>query len=129
MKKNILVVVAHSDDETLGAGGAIKKHSTEGDTVSVISMTNGVGARENSGSTEAEQRVEAANKASEYLVSLKNLNEDTDISYELFNRFGQLDVDKSERVEKNEKQLELPFEKGKKDREDQLKEWANKFWI
>ena len=65
--KNILVVVAHSDDETLGAGGAIKKHSTEGDTVSVISMTNGVGARENSGSTEAEQRVEAANKASEYL--------------------------------------------------------------
>ena len=68
-------------------------------------------------------------KASEYLVSLQNLNEDTDISYELFNRFGQLDVDKSERVEKNEKQLELPFEKGKKDREDQLKEWANKFWI
>ena len=67
MKKNILVVVAHSDDETLGAGGAIKKHSTEGDTVSVISMTNGVGARENSGSTEDEQRVEAANKASEYL--------------------------------------------------------------
>ena len=48
-------------------------------------------------------------KASEYLVSLKNLNEDKDISYELFNRFGQLDVDKSERVEKNEKQLELPF--------------------
>ena len=48
-------------------------------------------------------------KASEYLVSLKNLNEDKDISYELFNRFGQLDVDKSERVEQNEKQLELPL--------------------
>ena len=48
-------------------------------------------------------------KASEFLVSLENLNEDKDISYELFNRFGQLDVDKSERVEQNEKQLELPF--------------------
>ena len=37
-------------------------------------------------------------KASEYLVSLKNLNDSTDISYELFNRFGQFEVDKIERV-------------------------------
>jgi len=33
-------------------------------------------------------------KASEYLVSLKNLNEDKDISYELFNRFGQSEFNK-----------------------------------
>ena len=38
-------------------------------------------------------------KASEYLVSLKNLNEDKDISYELFNGFGQFDVDRIEKVE------------------------------
>ena len=57
-------------------------------------------------------------KASEYLVSLKNLNEDTDISYELFNRFGQFEVEEIQKVEKNEKQLELPFENGKKDRYD-----------
>ena len=37
-------------------------------------------------------------KASEYLVSLKNLNEDKDISYELFNRFGQFEVDRIEKV-------------------------------
>jgi len=37
-------------------------------------------------------------KASEYLVSLNNLNEDKDISYELFNRFGQFEVDKIEKV-------------------------------
>ena len=37
-------------------------------------------------------------KASEYLVSLKNLNDSEDISYELFNRFGQFEVDKIERV-------------------------------
>ena len=55
------------------------------------------------------KHADTLDKASEYLVSLKNLNEDKDISYELFNRFGQLDVDKSERVEQNEKQLELPF--------------------
>ena len=38
-------------------------------------------------------------KASEYLVSLKNLNEDKDISYELFNRFGQFEVDRIEKIE------------------------------
>ena len=37
-------------------------------------------------------------KASEYLVSLKNLNEDKDIAYELFNRFGQFEVDRIEKV-------------------------------
>ena len=42
-------------------------------------------------------------KASEYLVSLKNLNEDKDISYELFNRFGQFEVDKIERVANDNK--------------------------
>jgi hypothetical protein len=38
-------------------------------------------------------------KASEYLVSLNNLNEDKDISYELFNRLGQFDVERIEKVE------------------------------
>jgi len=37
-------------------------------------------------------------KASEYLVSLKNLNENKDIAYELFNRFGQFEVDRIEKV-------------------------------
>jgi len=37
-------------------------------------------------------------KASEYLVSLKNLNEDTNTTYELFNRFGQFEVDRIEKV-------------------------------
>ena len=38
-------------------------------------------------------------KASEYLVSLKNLNDNQDVSYELFNRFGQFEVDTIEKVE------------------------------
>ena len=41
---------------------------------------------------------ESLDKASEYLVSLKNLNDNDDITYELFNRFGQFEVDKIERV-------------------------------
>ena len=38
-------------------------------------------------------------KASEYLVSLKNLNDDDKITYELFNRFGQFEVDRIEKIE------------------------------
>ena len=41
-------------------------------------------------------------KASEYLVSLKNLNEDKDTTYELFNGLGQFEVEKIEKVEREE---------------------------
>ena len=37
-------------------------------------------------------------KASEYLVSLKNLNEDKDVTYKLFNEFGQFEVERIEKV-------------------------------
>ena len=37
-------------------------------------------------------------KASEYLVSLKNLNDNQDVSYELFNRFGQFEVEEIQKV-------------------------------
>ena len=55
------------------------------------------------------KHADTLDKASEYLVSLKNLNEDKDISYELYNRFGQFEVEEIQKVEQNEKQLELPF--------------------
>ena len=44
-KNKILVVVAHSDDETLGCGGTIVHHVRNNDKVFCISFTNGVGAR------------------------------------------------------------------------------------
>jgi hypothetical protein len=37
-------------------------------------------------------------KASEYLVALNNLNDDSNITYELFDRLGQFDVEKIEKV-------------------------------
>ena len=37
-------------------------------------------------------------KSSEYLVSLKNLNEDKDVTYKLFNEFGQFEVERIEKV-------------------------------
>ena len=43
--KRVLIIVAHSDDETIGMAGTIRKHVLEGNTVNVVSMTNGVGSR------------------------------------------------------------------------------------
>ena len=46
MNDIVLIVVAHSDDEAISMGGTIKKHVEKGDSVYVVSMTDGVGARE-----------------------------------------------------------------------------------
>jgi LmbE family N-acetylglucosaminyl deacetylase len=45
----ILVIVAHPDDEVLGAGGVILKHIQSGDEVKIIIMATGIMARRKSG--------------------------------------------------------------------------------
>jgi LmbE family N-acetylglucosaminyl deacetylase len=45
MKKNVLVIAAHPDDEVLGAGGAIARHVEEGDVVTVLILGEGVTSR------------------------------------------------------------------------------------
>lgn len=48
LKRNkVLVVAAHPDDEVLGCGGAILKHTKAGDDVTVIIMAEGVTSRDN----------------------------------------------------------------------------------
>jgi len=42
MSKNALVLVAHADDETLGAGGMISKLLTQGWRVDVVALSSGV---------------------------------------------------------------------------------------
>jgi LmbE family N-acetylglucosaminyl deacetylase len=55
----VLVVSAHPDDETYGLGGTIQRHVQLGAVVSVLFLTDGVGARH----TGVEQQKQAARRA------------------------------------------------------------------
>ena len=48
------------------------------------------------------KHAESLDKASEYLVALKNLNDSDNITYKLFNEFGQFEVERIEKVESEE---------------------------
>lgn len=54
MKKKILVVVAHPDDEILGIGGTILKHKQNGDDIYCIITAEGIGSRYDSEDTKEE---------------------------------------------------------------------------
>ena len=45
LNKKVLVIAAHADDEVLGCGGTIAKHSAEGDRVHLLVIADGVSAR------------------------------------------------------------------------------------
>lgn len=68
---NILCVAAHPDDEVLGCGGTLSRHVAAGDSVRVLFVADGVGAR-SSDSTDIdykalESRLSMAKKALECL--------------------------------------------------------------
>ena len=65
--KRVLIIVAHSDDETIGMAGTIRKHVLEGNTVNVVSMTNGVGSRDKVNQKSILFRKKSANEASKIL--------------------------------------------------------------
>lgn len=64
--RKVLVVAAHADDEVLGMGGTMARHSREGDEVTVYFMTDGVGSRGASKAAVA-ARADASTAASKVL--------------------------------------------------------------
>lgn len=66
VNKRILFVVAHADDETLGAGATIAKLASQNNEIKVMSMTDGVGAR-GEGKNGVAERIRDADMASKCL--------------------------------------------------------------
>ncbi len=60
MSRNVLVIVAHADDEALGCGGTIARHVAQGDTVAALRMTDGVSARDGMDVGDLQRRQAAA---------------------------------------------------------------------
>lgn len=69
MTKNILVIAAHPDDEVLGCGGAMARHSANGDTVGVLFIADGVGARNDKFVESLQKRKQAAESSLKILGS------------------------------------------------------------
>jgi N-acetylglucosamine malate deacetylase 1 len=66
LRRRILALVAHPDDEVLGAGGTLARHGLQGDDVHIAFLTDGVGAR-NVEHGAAERRALAAKQAAALL--------------------------------------------------------------
>lgn len=63
MHKNILIIAAHPDDETLGCGGTISHLVSAGSTVNVAILSDGVSSRGDNYADEMAARRSAAKKA------------------------------------------------------------------
>lgn len=65
--RSIIVIAAHPDDEVLGCGGTIAKHTTDGDKVHVVFMTDGVSSRGDTKQEDIHNRDKACLRAIETL--------------------------------------------------------------
>ena len=46
LKKRVLVIAAHPDDEVLGCGGTIAKHADNGDEINILIVSEGSTSRQ-----------------------------------------------------------------------------------
>ena len=59
MSRHVLVISAHPDDEVLGCGGTLARHSELGDSIATVFLTNGVASRLTAQESDAVRREKA----------------------------------------------------------------------
>ncbi|MBM4177375.1 PIG-L family deacetylase [Candidatus Gribaldobacteria bacterium] len=69
MKETILVVASHPDDEALGCGGTILKHSSRGDDVFILFLADGESSRDNFSLNQDEKNLIERRKQSGFQVA------------------------------------------------------------
>lgn len=62
MSKNILVLAAHPDDETIGCGATLAKLSDEGNNIHLMTFTDGVDSRDERGAENRNNKLEEISK-------------------------------------------------------------------
>jgi LmbE family N-acetylglucosaminyl deacetylase len=67
----VLVVAAHPDDEVLGCGGTIARHTKAGDTVHILIVAEGAMSRIEGSADDVDQLIEAAKRAAKALGAEK----------------------------------------------------------
>ncbi|MDH2241156.1 PIG-L family deacetylase [Pseudomonas sp. GD03909] len=72
MSKTVLIVAAHTDDETLGCGGTIARHVADGDDVYAVFMADGITSRIQVNQSDLASRYSAAEDARKILGIRKN---------------------------------------------------------
>jgi N-acetylglucosamine malate deacetylase 1 len=65
--KTIVVIAAHPDDEVLGCGGTLARHASDGDSVHILFLADGVSSRQSVSESASEVRMESACSAAEIL--------------------------------------------------------------
>ena len=101
-KKRVLIIVAHTDDETFGCGGLIKKLSLNKNKISAISFTNGVGSRLKSNKEEILKRKKSSLKAAN-ILGFKWLAQ-YDFPDNQLDKVGLLEIIK--KIEKHKKEIQ-----------------------
>jgi LmbE family N-acetylglucosaminyl deacetylase len=90
----VLAIGAHTDDAELGAGGTLAKHVLAGDSVTILHLSVGVGARTSS-AADRTARTDAAVSALAALGSTHMLS--LDLDDQLFDKLALLDI--TQRIE------------------------------
>ena len=107
----VLVVAAHPDDEVLGCGGAISRHSDHGDQVHVLVLGEGVTSRSDNREEASSQELEILKTEARKAAAIMGVEKLTlrDLPDNRFDSLPLLDIVKQVEIIRNEVRPEVVY--------------------